>query len=65
MSKATAFTCFARLYRREAVLRPANVAMAISADETAMTHSTKATPGVLFMSATPIAPRRRADPNPT
>ena len=39
--------------------------MAISADEIAMAHSMRATPGVLFMSATPIAPRKSADPNPT
>ena len=39
--------------------------MAIKADEIAMVHSINATPGVLFMSATPIAPRKSADPKPT
>ena len=39
--------------------------MAISADAIAMVHSIRATPGVLFMSAIPIAPRKSADPKPT
>ena len=39
--------------------------MAINADEIAMVHSINATPGVLFMSAIPIAPRKSADPKPT
>ena len=56
---------FMRFYERETFVRPANVAMAINADEIAMAHSINATPGVPLISATPIAPRNSAAPKPT